>query len=323
MTAAQTRAALAADRIDFIDEDDRRGVLLGFRKQIAHAARAHADEHFNEIRTGDREERHAGFARYGARQQRFARSGRAYQQNAGGNLRADLGKAAGILQELYDFAQFFLFLVRARNVLKRNLVGLGIHLARAALAEAHHAALAAAALLAHQEHPQQYEQHHRNDQRQPFRQPRRLRRQFRSEGEGIFGGAHGVTQHAFIDVVYIIVELVRVGDDRLEIIALREVRIRNAAVFAQAVQHIFLNDDAFNGFARVFLRKRFAVIRAQIGFHPIQQLGIAQILIRGGTIGIQHPYHGQNRRQQHKIQQRSMQKPALFIVIQSEILSFR
>ena len=51
VTAAQTCAALTANRIDFIDEDDRGSVLFGFGEQIAHAARAHADEHFNEIRT--------------------------------------------------------------------------------------------------------------------------------------------------------------------------------------------------------------------------------------------------------------------------------
>src|SRR5450756_155077 len=61
--------AMTADRVDFIDEDDARRVLLGLLEHVAHAARADADEHFHEVRTRNGEERHVGFARDRARDQ--------------------------------------------------------------------------------------------------------------------------------------------------------------------------------------------------------------------------------------------------------------
>jgi hypothetical protein len=60
--AAEARAAVTADSVDFIDEDDARGVLLALLEQVANARGAHADEHLDEIGTGDREERNVRFA---------------------------------------------------------------------------------------------------------------------------------------------------------------------------------------------------------------------------------------------------------------------
>ena len=48
--------ALAADGINFVDEDQARAVLLGFLEQIADAAGTHANEHLNELRTRKGEE---------------------------------------------------------------------------------------------------------------------------------------------------------------------------------------------------------------------------------------------------------------------------
>lgn len=72
IAAAHAGAAMAADSVDFVDEDDARRLLLGVLEHVAHAGRAHADEHFNEVRAGDAEERHLGFAGDGAGQQRLA-----------------------------------------------------------------------------------------------------------------------------------------------------------------------------------------------------------------------------------------------------------
>ncbi len=55
MAAAQAGAAMPAHRIDFIDEDDAGGVLLGLLEHVAHARGADADEHFHEIRPGNGE----------------------------------------------------------------------------------------------------------------------------------------------------------------------------------------------------------------------------------------------------------------------------
>ena len=69
IAAAQAGAAMAADRVDFVDEDDAGRILLGLFEHVAHAAGADADEHFDKVRTRNGEEGHIGFARDGARQQ--------------------------------------------------------------------------------------------------------------------------------------------------------------------------------------------------------------------------------------------------------------
>src|SRR2546430_2397621 len=71
-----------ADGIDFIDEDDAGRILLGLLEHVAHARRADADEHLDEIGTRNREERHVGFAGDGAGEQGLAGARRADQQHA-------------------------------------------------------------------------------------------------------------------------------------------------------------------------------------------------------------------------------------------------
>ena len=51
--AAEAGAALAADRVDLVDEDDARRIALGLVEQVADAAGADADEHLDELGAGD------------------------------------------------------------------------------------------------------------------------------------------------------------------------------------------------------------------------------------------------------------------------------
>ena len=90
VAAAEARAALAADRVDFVDEHDAGRVLLRLLEHVAHARRADADEHLDEIGTGNREERHLGLAGDGPRQQRLAGAGIADHQHAARNAPAEL-----------------------------------------------------------------------------------------------------------------------------------------------------------------------------------------------------------------------------------------
>ena len=92
VAAAEAGAAMAADRVDLVDEDDAGRVLLALLEQIADARGADADEHLDEVRAADREERNVGFARDGAREQRLAGAGRAHQQHA---LRECVRRASG------------------------------------------------------------------------------------------------------------------------------------------------------------------------------------------------------------------------------------
>ena len=170
VAAAEPGAAMPADRVDLVDEDDAGRVLLALLEHVAHARRADAHEHLDEVGAGDGEERHVGLAGDGARQQRLAGSRRADQQAALRNLAAEALELLRILQELDDLLKLLLRLVDAGHVLEGDAPGLLGEQPRPALAEAHR--LAAAGLhLAHEENPDADQQQHREpgDQHAPDR----------------------------------------------------------------------------------------------------------------------------------------------------------
>ena len=90
--AAQAGAAMAADGVELVDEDDAGRVLLGLVEEVAHAAGADADEHLDELGAADGEEGHASLAGHGAGQQRLADARRANQQHALGDAGAQGGE---------------------------------------------------------------------------------------------------------------------------------------------------------------------------------------------------------------------------------------
>src|SRR5262249_21085653 len=120
VAATQARTAMPADRIDFVDEDDARSILLRLLEHVAYARGADANEHFDEIGTGDREERNIGFARNGACYQRLAGTGRADQQHAARNASAKSLEFAGIAQEFDDLLEVLLGFIDTGNILERN-----------------------------------------------------------------------------------------------------------------------------------------------------------------------------------------------------------
>ena len=162
IAAAEAGAAMTADRVDFVDEDDAGRVLLGLFEHVADAAGADADEHLDEVRTRDGEEGNIGFAGHRARDQRLAGAGRTDQQHAARNPSAEPLIFSGVAQEFDDLLQVLLGLIDAGDVLERHAaMGLGQHLG-ARLAKAHR--LAGAALhLPRQENPHPDQR----DERQP------------------------------------------------------------------------------------------------------------------------------------------------------------
>ena len=162
VAAAHAGAAVPADGVDLVDEDDRRGVLLGLLEQVAHPGGADADEHLDEVGAGDRVERHAGLTGDRAGEQRLAGAGRAVEQHALGDLGADGLELGGLLEELLDLAELLDRLLAAGDVGERRLrhvladqLGLG-------LGELHDPA-AAALHLVHQEQEQHDDQHERQE----------------------------------------------------------------------------------------------------------------------------------------------------------------
>ena len=125
VTTTESGTALATDGVDFVDEDDRAAHLRGLLEQVADAACTDANEHFHEVRSGDRKEPDTRFTGDCAREQRLARSRRTDQQDSLRHTRTDFLEALGHLQEVDDFLDLLLHTGVTRNVGERRarLVG--------------------------------------------------------------------------------------------------------------------------------------------------------------------------------------------------------
>ena len=160
MTAAKAGAAVTTHGVDLVDEDDAGRVLLALFEQVAHAACADAHEHFHEVRAGDAEEGHAGFARDGPRQQGLTRAGRAHHEHALRDATAKALELLRVLEEGDDLFDLVLRLVDTGHVRERDLVLRLAQQASSTLAEAH--GLAATCLeLAHEQIEHDDDEQHR------------------------------------------------------------------------------------------------------------------------------------------------------------------
>ena len=110
----------ASDRVELVDEDDRRRGLLGLGEQIAHPRCSDPDDRLDELRGRDREERRVCFSSDGARQQRLARPGGAREQHAVGHASSESAVARGVAQEIHDLGQLRLGLVDPGHVGERD-----------------------------------------------------------------------------------------------------------------------------------------------------------------------------------------------------------
>src|SRR2546423_1331133 len=125
MPTAESSAAVTSDSVDFIDEDDAGSVFLAVLKQVAYAAGAHADEHLDEIRTGNGEERYVRLTGDGAGQQGLAGSWRSNQQNAFWNTASQFLKLLRFAEELDDLLELFLGFLNSGHVLEGDFLLLG------------------------------------------------------------------------------------------------------------------------------------------------------------------------------------------------------
>ena len=158
--AAETGAALAADGVDLVDEDDRRRLLACGLEEVAHAGRTDADEHLHEVGAGDRHERHPGLTGDGTRDERLAGARRADEQHALGDARADLLELPRVLEEVDDLGDLLLHGAVARDVGERRLRLLGVVHLRPAAPDVHHRAHLALRASAHP-HEEADDQHER------------------------------------------------------------------------------------------------------------------------------------------------------------------
>ena len=164
--AGRRRAPRLADGVELVDEDDARRLRLRLLEEVADARRADADEHLDELRAADREERHLGLARDRACEERLAGTGRSDEENALRDLRAELAVPLGGFQELHDLEQLALRLVDAGNVVEADLDVLLAVDARAVLADRERLADAALREAARGEAPDRHQDAEREDPRE-------------------------------------------------------------------------------------------------------------------------------------------------------------
>ncbi len=120
--AAETRAALAAHCVDFIDKHNTGRVLAALFKHIAHARRADAHEHFNKIRSADRKERYVRLPCHRFRKQGLTGSRRAHHEHPFWNPAANRLKLFRVLQEINHLADFLLGFIATRHVFESHRI---------------------------------------------------------------------------------------------------------------------------------------------------------------------------------------------------------
>ena len=172
MPATEACATLATHCVDFVDEQNARGVFLAGFKEVAHAACAHAHEHFYKVRTGHTEERHSRFASDCACEERLAGTRRPDEQSPLRDSSTELIVFFRVLQELHEFLQVLLGLVATRHVVERGLLlrvvtdNLCLALAKA------ERVLAATAHLAARHYPEERDEDNDREERHDGVEPR-------------------------------------------------------------------------------------------------------------------------------------------------------
>jgi hypothetical protein len=112
---------MASDRVDLVDEHDRRRVLLRLLEEVPDPRRADADEHLDEVRTRDGVEGHARLTGDRAGEERLAGARRAEQQHASGDLRPHGLELRGVGEVLLDLLELLHRLVHTGDVGERRL----------------------------------------------------------------------------------------------------------------------------------------------------------------------------------------------------------
>ena len=140
MSTAKTCAALATDRVDFVDKNNCSTHLCCLLKEVAHAACTDANKHLHEVRAGDRQETDSCFACNRTSKQCLARARRPNEQDALGNACTDFFKALWCAQEVNYFFDLLLDTFITSNIGKRGNGFVCVEIFGTATANRHNAA---------------------------------------------------------------------------------------------------------------------------------------------------------------------------------------
>src|SRR3989344_1623322 len=116
--AAKTSTAMAPDRINLIDKNNRGSGFLCRAKQIPHARSADADKHLDKFRRRNMEKRHARLPRNCAGKKSLSGARRAHKENTARNPRANLKKFLRVLEKFNNLFKLFFCFVHPRNIFK-------------------------------------------------------------------------------------------------------------------------------------------------------------------------------------------------------------
>src|SRR5699024_9925313 len=166
VAAAHAGATLAADGVDLVAEDDAGRVLLRLLEQVAHTGGTDTDEHLHEVGAGDAVERHPGLAGHGAGQQRLTGAGRAVEQHAARDLRAELLVLTWVGEEVSDLVELLDGLVSTGDVVESGIRVVLLQVLSAGLAETERAHAPAALHAGEHEEQQAEDQQHRQEHHQ-------------------------------------------------------------------------------------------------------------------------------------------------------------
>ena len=120
VTAAETRAAAPAHRIDFIDENDAGSRLLCIGKEITHPPRPDTDKHLDELGCRNAEKRNTRLSCHGPCQQGLAGARRPHQEYTFGDFSANPLKFLRVFQEFDDLFQFPFLILHAGHIVRRS-----------------------------------------------------------------------------------------------------------------------------------------------------------------------------------------------------------
>ena len=129
--AGEAGGARAADRIELVDEDDRRRSRFGLREQVAHTRGADTNDRLDELRCSQGEEGDIRFPCDRLRQERLPGAGRAGKQHPARDASSQATVLFGVAQEVDDLDELVLGLLYAGDVLEGDAVARGLVAPRA------------------------------------------------------------------------------------------------------------------------------------------------------------------------------------------------
>src|ERR1041384_3233974 len=113
-------AALPANRIQLVDENNAWRLAFGLLEQIANTRRSDSNKHLHEIASAERKEWNTRFSSDGFRQQRFSCPRWTNEKHSFRNLGSQRLVALGVLQKIDHLLQFVFGFIAAGHIGKAH-----------------------------------------------------------------------------------------------------------------------------------------------------------------------------------------------------------